>query len=100
MHARGPPGSGPPGGPEPPETRNNVKDSILTEKITSPEFNASTGRDFSTGAAPDLVIQPKEQHEATVFWVHGLGDSGAGWDDPMRHISQELANVRFVLPTA
>lgn len=39
---------------------------------------------------------------ATVFLLHGLGDTAGGWIDVARMLGQQqsLQHVRFVLPTA
>jgi predicted esterase len=43
-------------------------------------------------------------HDATVIFLHGLGDTGAGWYEPMKKISTVLSEqghrIKFLLPTA
>ncbi len=48
-----------------------------------------------------LTIEPKKKAEACVIWLHGLGDSGAGFAPivPLLHIPESLA-VRFIFPHA
>ncbi|PHH63841.1 hypothetical protein CDD81_5398 [Ophiocordyceps australis] len=52
-------------------------------------------------AAP-LVVPAVSRHTATVIFVHGLGDTGAGWADAVQQWRQRkrLDEVKFVLPTA
>ncbi|KAI9318324.1 Phospholipase/Carboxylesterase-domain-containing protein [Zopfochytrium polystomum] len=56
----------------------------------------------SPSLAP-LIIQTAtkqgQRHTATVFFLHGLGDSARGWA-PFAAIAPALPHVRFVLPTA
>lgn len=40
------------------------------------------------------------QHDATVIWLHGLGDTGEGWADVGPQLQQLLPTVRFLFPTA
>jgi lysophospholipase-1 len=53
-------------------------------------------------AAP-LVLPAVGQHTATVIFIHGLGDSGAGWADAVEHMKarrKRLGEVKFILPNA
>lgn len=53
-------------------------------------------------AAP-LVLPAAGQHTATVIFIHGLGDSGAGWADAVEMMKQRrkrLGEVKFILPHA
>ncbi|KAL6049439.1 palmitoyl-protein hydrolase [Balamuthia mandrillaris] len=47
-----------------------------------------------------VVIEPTETHTATVIFLHGLGDTGMGWYDPMKQLSAENPHIKFILPTA
>ncbi|SJX60160.1 related to lysophospholipase [Sporisorium reilianum f. sp. reilianum] len=51
-----------------------------------------------------LIINPRSgvKPTATLFFLHGLGDSSAGWSDVAQMLSQRpsLSHVRFVLPDA
>lgn len=51
-----------------------------------------------------LIINPRSgvKPTATLFFLHGLGDSSAGWQDVAEMLSQRpsLSHVRFVLPNA
>ncbi|KAI8051460.1 Phospholipase/carboxylesterase/thioesterase [Syncephalis plumigaleata] len=44
--------------------------------------------------------QPLQKHTATVFFMHGLGDSGAGWAPATESLARHLPHVKFVLPNA
>lgn len=53
-------------------------------------------------AAP-IVFPATGRHTATVIFIHGLGDSGAGWADAVEYMKrkkQRLDEVKFVLPNA
>lgn len=43
-------------------------------------------------------IQPKVK--STVIFLHGLGDTAYGWEDPMTMIQNKLSSTKFILPTA
>lgn len=48
-----------------------------------------------------LAVEPKQQAQATVIWLHGLGASGYDFVDivPELNLSQE-AGIRFIFPHA
>ncbi|KZP03945.1 Phospholipase/carboxylesterase [Athelia psychrophila] len=49
-----------------------------------------------------LIVKPISKHTATVIFVHGLGDSGHGWQ-PVAEILQRdpaLSHIKWVLPHA
>ncbi|CAJ0900577.1 6590_t:CDS:2 [Entrophospora sp. SA101] len=39
-------------------------------------------------------------HSATVIFLHGLGDSGHGWEPIAIEIGEKMEHVKFVLPNA
>ncbi|TXT13218.1 hypothetical protein VHUM_01619 [Vanrija humicola] len=47
-----------------------------------------------------LKVVPKEAHQATVIFLHGLGDSGHGWLPVAKLLWSSLPNVKWVLPHA
>ena len=49
---------------------------------------------------PDIVIQPSKPHTATVLFLHGLGDTGYGWQDAFEAIKHLLPYTKFILPSA
>ncbi|KAK9815805.1 hypothetical protein WJX72_009810 [[Myrmecia] bisecta] len=50
---------------------------------------------------PDPIVYPAPAaHTATVFFLHGLGDSGDGWSDVAPQLSSALPHVKFVFPNA
>ncbi len=56
-------------------------------------------RAFASGMA-DLTFGRADATSAVIL-CHGLGDTGAGWEDTVRHaLAPRLPNTRFVLPTA
>jgi predicted esterase len=69
----------------------------LTSRIST-----SIRVNYSTMAAPltSIVQRPTGSHTATVIFLHGLGDSGAGWAPVTEHLRKLLPHVKFVLPNA
>ncbi|KAF7302126.1 Phospholipase/carboxylesterase [Mycena indigotica] len=47
-----------------------------------------------------LVVPALSKHTATVIFVHGLGDSGLGWQPVAEMLNKELPQVKWVLPNA
>ncbi|KAI9508904.1 Phospholipase/carboxylesterase [Russula earlei] len=48
-----------------------------------------------------LIFSPTAKHTATVIFLHGLGDSGHGWSDPVsRVLRPALPHVKWILPHA
>ncbi|CAG9467310.1 unnamed protein product [Pedinophyceae sp. YPF-701] len=47
-----------------------------------------------------LVREAQDEHTATVIFLHGLGDTGAGWFDVGQMLSPALPHVKFVFPNA
>ncbi|XP_078428040.1 alpha/beta-Hydrolases superfamily protein [Wolffia australiana] len=44
------------------------------------------------------VVRPKGKHEATVVWLHGLGDNGQSWSQLLETLP--LPNIKWICPTA
>eukprot|EP00249_Psilotum_nudum_P036542 c7926_g1_i1 orf=85-1044(+) len=44
------------------------------------------------------VIEARGKHEATVVWLHGLGDTGSGWVQILETLPCQ--NIKWILPTA
>ncbi|KAJ3145454.1 hypothetical protein HDU89_007079 [Geranomyces variabilis] len=51
-------------------------------------------------ALKSVVVPATAKHSATVFFLHGLGDSGAGWAPVAKMLSPALPHVKWVLPNA
>lgn len=47
-----------------------------------------------------IVHKPKSRHTATIFILHGLGDTGHGWSDLALEYRQQLPHVKWVFPNA
>eukprot|EP00656_Telonema_subtile_P045853 TRINITY_DN52120_c0_g1_i1.p1 TRINITY_DN52120_c0_g1~~TRINITY_DN52120_c0_g1_i1.p1 ORF type:complete len:182 (+),score=44.85 TRINITY_DN52120_c0_g1_i1:137-682(+) len=60
----------------------------------------STHRLDVNQASKTISLIPTAGHSATMFMLHGLGDTAAGWADAAAHFSGSLPHVKFVLPTA
>eukprot|EP00466_Bigelowiella_natans_P005359 jgi/Bigna1/136878/aug1.36_g11586 len=72
---------------------------IFRQSPSSARFSSVTG---GMEAYPkDLVIRSKEKKDtATCIFLHGLGDTGRGWEDGAQFLSATLPHVKFILPTA
>ncbi|CAN6583636.1 unnamed protein product [Malus baccata var. baccata] len=44
------------------------------------------------------VVRPKGRHQATIVWLHGLGDKGSSWSQLLE--SLPLPNIKWICPTA
>lgn len=44
------------------------------------------------------VVRPKGKHQATIVWLHGLGDKGASWSQILETLP--LPNIKWICPTA
>lgn len=54
----------------------------------------------TTAEIPPFYVEPRVKHTASVFLIHGLGDTAHGWIDVAEQLSEHLPHVRFILPTA
>ncbi|KAG9156224.1 hypothetical protein Leryth_024268, partial [Lithospermum erythrorhizon] len=44
------------------------------------------------------VVKPKGKHQATIVWLHGLGDNGSSWSQLLENLA--LPNIKWICPTA
>ncbi|CAK9133978.1 unnamed protein product [Ilex paraguariensis] len=44
------------------------------------------------------VVRPKGKHQATIVWLHGLGDNGNSWSQLLETLP--LPNIKWICPTA
>ncbi|KAK8581718.1 hypothetical protein V6N13_144728 [Hibiscus sabdariffa] len=44
------------------------------------------------------VVRPKGRHQATIVWLHGLGDNGSSWFQLLETLP--LPNIKWICPTA
>lgn len=56
----------------------------------------ATKRAFEFGRT--YVVKPKGKHQATVVWLHGLGDTGGSWSQVLESVP--LPNIKWICPTA
>ncbi|PSR96041.1 Acyl-protein like [Actinidia chinensis var. chinensis] len=56
----------------------------------------TTRRAFEFGRT--YVVKPKGKHQATIVWLHGLGDNGSSWSQLLE--SLPLPNIKWICPTA
>jgi len=54
----------------------------------------STPTDAAARGVPEAVAR------AAVVWLHGVGDTGAGWEGKWHNVSQQRAGLEFHHPTA
>ncbi|GAB4854123.1 hypothetical protein Ancab_022705 [Ancistrocladus abbreviatus] len=57
---------------------------------------SSTTPTFEFGST--YVVRPKGKHQATIIWLHGLGDKGSSWSQILETLP--LPNVKWICPTA
>jgi hypothetical protein len=72
---------------------NKYKRKYFSQKIAPlPEFKS----------VYDLVlVEPKAKHTATLIYLHGLGDSGEGWESTFAQISRIMFPfLKVILPSA
>lgn len=65
--------------------------------------NASIGSGSRSGRRSvefgrTYVVRPKGKHQATVVWLHGLGDNGSSWSQLLDNLP--LPNIKWICPTA
>jgi len=51
-------------------------------------------------SAKDYILPALSEHRGTVIFLHGLGDTGAGWSLNCEDMQTRNPHVKFVLPTA
>ncbi|KAH7574154.1 hypothetical protein ACOSP7_008184 [Xanthoceras sorbifolium] len=56
----------------------------------------TTRRTFEFGRTH--VVRPKGKHQATIVWLHGLGDKGSSWSQLLETLP--LPNIKWICPTA
>uniref|UniRef100_A0A5B7AB99 Phospholipase/carboxylesterase/thioesterase domain-containing protein n=1 Tax=Davidia involucrata TaxID=16924 RepID=A0A5B7AB99_DAVIN len=44
------------------------------------------------------VVRPKGKHQATIVWLHDLGDNGSSWSQLLETLP--LPNIKWICPTA
>ncbi|GMI97589.1 hypothetical protein like AT5G20060 [Hibiscus trionum] len=57
---------------------------------------SGTNRTFEFGRTH--VVRPRGNHQATIVWLHGLGDKGSSWSQLLE--SLPLPNIKWICPTA
>ncbi|KAH1047988.1 hypothetical protein J1N35_038772 [Gossypium stocksii] len=69
----------------------------LLTSIDAPFLGSRTARrTFDFGRTH--VVRPKGKHQATIVWLHGLGDNGSSWSQLLE--SLPLPNIKWICPTA
>ncbi|KAK1413943.1 hypothetical protein QVD17_29680 [Tagetes erecta] len=65
---------------------------IVNMNVTDDHFSSgdlTAVRRFKFGSV--YVVEPKGKHQATIVWLHGLGDDGSSWSQVLEALS--LPNV-------
>jgi predicted esterase len=60
----------------------------------------AAGADAPPPIEVHLPRQEGDPHTATVIFLHGLGDTGQGWQSTARRLATALPHIKFILPTA
>lgn len=47
-----------------------------------------------------VVVKPRAAHKSTVIFLHGLGDSGDGWEPVADTLAPKFPNTKWILPHA
>ncbi|KAI9208224.1 Phospholipase/carboxylesterase/thioesterase [Polychytrium aggregatum] len=47
-----------------------------------------------------VIVPAVANHSATVVFLHGLGDSGCGWEPIIQDLARQFPHVKWVLPNA
>ncbi|CAL5205035.1 unnamed protein product [Lathyrus oleraceus] len=58
--------------------------------------SGNAGRTFEFGRTH--VVRPKGKHQATIVWLHGIGDNGSSWSQLLETLP--LPNIKWICPTA
>ncbi|GLT44999.1 hypothetical protein SLA2020_188670 [Shorea laevis] len=58
--------------------------------------STTVGRSLQFGRT--YVVRPKGKHQATIVWLHGLGDNGSSWSQLLETLP--LPNIKWICPTA
>ncbi|KAL3825137.1 hypothetical protein ACJIZ3_021166 [Penstemon smallii] len=64
--------------------------------FTGPSASSAGRRTFDFGRT--YVVRPKGKHQATIVWLHGIGDKGNGWSSLLETLP--LPNIKWICPTA
>ncbi|KAI7902766.1 Phospholipase/carboxylesterase/thioesterase [Cokeromyces recurvatus] len=49
---------------------------------------------------PSIIVSAKTKQTATVLWLHGLGDTGAGWSFLAEELSSLFPYIKWIFPNA
>ena len=87
-----------------PENLSDEKKQALIHKYKKKFFSqhVESLSDFLL-AYTQIEIPATGKHDATIIFLHGLGDQGSGWLDVFKRIKKynpELASVKVILPNA
>ncbi|KAI3711677.1 hypothetical protein L1987_70217 [Smallanthus sonchifolius] len=58
--------------------------------------DSTASRGFKFGST--YVVESKGKHQATIVWLHGLGDDGLSWSQVLETLP--LPNIKWICPTS
>ncbi|CAN1814330.1 Acyl-protein thioesterase 2 [Linum perenne] len=61
-------------------------------------MGSTSGRSRAVEFGRTHVVRPRGQHQATVVWLHGMGDNGSSWSQVLEALS--IPNIKWICPTA
>nr|GEV67566.1 hypothetical protein [Tanacetum cinerariifolium] len=70
-------------------------------RMSYPSASMSSGSRTARGSVEfgrTYVVRPKGKHQATIVWLHGLGDNGSSWSQLLDNLP--LPNIKWICPTA
>eukprot|EP00930_Biecheleria_cincta_P027062 TRINITY_DN19012_c0_g1_i1.p1 TRINITY_DN19012_c0_g1~~TRINITY_DN19012_c0_g1_i1.p1 ORF type:complete len:424 (-),score=69.73 TRINITY_DN19012_c0_g1_i1:195-1466(-) len=67
---------------------------------TREEFDTWLQKQCLSSKNKSLYKRTRPQRKSAVLWIHGLGDTGAGWEGKFGSVQCQLADVKFYHPTA
>ncbi|KAI3714782.1 hypothetical protein L6452_21742 [Arctium lappa] len=73
--------------------------SVMVNMSVDPPLESggiTANREFKFG--PTYVVKPKGKHQATIVWLHGLGDDGSSWSQLLETLP--LPNIKWICPTS
>lgn len=82
------------------EVRGKLEECRKAQQVSQQQARTAFGGMYNKKAGPADGDGTAQQDPAAVIWLHGLGDTGAGWSGNFGRVSDEVPGVRFFHPTA
>ncbi|KAD2393881.1 hypothetical protein E3N88_40858 [Mikania micrantha] len=74
----------------------NLTDAPMDPGLLTTMGDSTANSAFKFGST--YVVEPKGKHQATIVWLHGLGDDGSSWSQVLETLS--LPNIKWTCPTS